>query len=219
MVWTSVKLQFHIFRLVLSHLYSLFNLMETINIMAIREQALCRGFTLIELMVTIAVAAIVMGVAIPGFNETIRSNRLTSYANDWVATLNFARSEAVKRNVQVSIRRKGSTSQVWEGGWDVFVDLDGDGAFDTDGNSTLCQATEDCLLKTHDALPAGYTLRTGNSSYGNFAAYLAGGLSTNQVTEVFRLCDNTQNTNASRTIAVNAVGRPSSAAGNAASCP
>lgn len=179
----------------------------------------CHGYTLIELMVTIAVAAIVMGVAVPSFNATVRSNRLTTSANDWVSTLNFARSEAIKRSVPVSVKRNGANSQQWEGGWDIFVDLNGDGDFDDD-DSTPCEASDDCLLKRYDALPAGYTLRTGSStSYKDYATYLAGGTSKNQASEVFRLCDNTQNTTASRTISVNAVGRPSTAAGNAASCP
>lgn len=184
-----------------------------------RGKTLCRGYTLIELMVTLAAAGIVMAIAIPNFNAAVRNNRLTAYANDWVASLNFARSEAIKRNVPVSIRRKGANSQEWDGGWDVFIDHNGNGAFNDDADATLCEASEDCLLKTYDALPAGYTLRTGNTSYKDYATYLAGGLSQNQVSEVFRLCDNTQNTNASRTISINVVGRPSTAVGNAAQCP
>lgn len=171
-------------------------------------------------MVTVAVASIVMGLAVPNFNETVRSNRLTASANEWVSTLNFARSEAIKRSSPVSVSRKeGTTSQQWEGGWDVFVDLNSNGTFNDDGDSTPCEATEDCKLKIYDALPTGYTLRTGNSTYKDYATYLAGGLSKNQVSEVFRLCDNTQNTTASRTISLNAVGRPSAAVGNATSCP
>lgn len=185
----------------------------------IYEKTLCRGYTLIELMVTISVAGIVMGLAIPSFSGTVRSNRLTTHANDWVSSLNYARSEAIKRSAPVSVRRKGTTSQQWEAGWDIFVDREANGALDDNGNSTLCEATEDCLLKTYDALSTGYTLRTGNSDYKDYAAYLAGGLSKHRVSEVFRLCDNTQDTSSSRTISVNAVGRPSTAVGNAASCP
>jgi len=185
----------------------------------IHEEMSYQGYTLIELMVTITVAAIVMGLAVPSFIGTVRSNRLTTYANKLVSSLNYARSEAIKRSAPISIRRKGTTSQHWETGWDVFVDLNGNGAFDDNANSTLCEATEDCLLKTYDALSTGYTLRTGNSSYKDYATYLAEGLSKNQVSEVFRLCDNTQNTTNSRTISVNAIGRPSTTVGNAASCP
>ena len=70
------------------------------------------GFTLIELMVTIAIAAILLGIAIPSFTETIASNRLTTNANALVTALNFARSEAVKRGIQVTVQeRKGSSHQ------------------------------------------------------------------------------------------------------------
>lgn len=61
------------------------------------------GFTLIELMVTIAVLAIVMAIAIPNFRGLINSNRLTTQANELVATLQYARSEAVRANGRVTV--------------------------------------------------------------------------------------------------------------------
>lgn len=64
-----------------------------------------RGFTLIELMITIAVASILLAVAVPSFNQLIVTNRLTTQANEVVAALNFARSEAIKRNTRVSFCR------------------------------------------------------------------------------------------------------------------
>ena len=57
------------------------------------------GFTLVELMITLAIAGILVAVGIPSFNSTISSNRLTSYANELVTALNLARSEAVKRGM------------------------------------------------------------------------------------------------------------------------
>lgn len=59
------------------------------------------GFTLIELMVTIAVAAILLAVAVPSFRHLIISNRLTTAANDVVTALTVARSESIKRNASV----------------------------------------------------------------------------------------------------------------------
>ena len=56
-----------------------------------------RGFTLIELMITLAVAAILITAALPSFNEFIKNNRLTTQANNFIATLNLARSEAPAR--------------------------------------------------------------------------------------------------------------------------
>jgi type IV fimbrial biogenesis protein FimT len=64
-----------------------------------------RAFTLIELMVTIAVASVLLAIAVPSFNQLIVANRLTAQANEVVAALNFARSEAIKRNTRVSFCR------------------------------------------------------------------------------------------------------------------
>ena len=57
-----------------------------------------RGFTLTELMVTVAVASILATIAIPGFRGLTNSNALTTAANDVVAALNLAKMEAIKRN-------------------------------------------------------------------------------------------------------------------------
>lgn len=174
------------------------------------EQTNSLGFTMVELIVTISIAGILMGIAIPSFTSIVRSTRLTTYANELVASLNLARSEAVKRGVQVSIRRKGSTNQNWDAGWDIFTDLDGDGVLDT----------ADTLLKTYPALTNSYTLRTGTSGYQTFAAYLPSGLSVNSSGDTFRLCAGSTSTSASnsRSIAINALGRPRTTEG-ATSCP
>lgn len=61
------------------------------------------GFTLIELMVTIAVAATLLVVAVPSFRAIINSNRLTTAANTLVNALNVARMEAIKRNASTQL--------------------------------------------------------------------------------------------------------------------
>ena len=63
------------------------------------------GFTLIELMIAIAVAAVLITLATPHFRLLIQNNRLSSAANDFVSALNLARAEAVKRGVVVFICR------------------------------------------------------------------------------------------------------------------
>lgn len=83
------------------------------------------GFTIIELMVTLAVAAIVIGVAVPSFNTQIRNSRATGLAEQLVTTINFARSEAVKRGARVSVCASNDGLQCagsWNDGWIVFVD-------------------------------------------------------------------------------------------------
>lgn len=60
-----------------------------------------RGFTLLELLVTLAVLAIVLGLAVPSFQGIIQRNRLTAATNELVAAIQLARAEAIRRNRQV----------------------------------------------------------------------------------------------------------------------
>lgn len=93
--------------------------------MSHRQQKGSEGFTLIELMVTIAILAIVIGVAIPSFTSQIRNNRSAALAEELATALNYARSEAVKRSGLVSLCASGdgaTCSNDWTEGWMVFVD-------------------------------------------------------------------------------------------------
>ncbi|MDD2724768.1 MAG: GspH/FimT family pseudopilin [Methylovulum sp.] len=162
------------------------------------------GFTLIELMMTLAIASIVVGIATPSFQSMISNSRLTASTNDFVSALSLARSEAVKRSVRVTVLRKGPTAGAWESGWDVFVDADGDNALDP--NAGACLPNADCLLRTYDGLPAGYTLTTGGS-YDDHAVFLPNGLSGTPIGDTFTLCDGTHDDGQSRKIIVNSTGR------------
>ena len=73
--------------------------------------ALCsRGFTLVELMVTITVAAILLVIAVPSFSYMINSNRLTTTANAFIGALNTARMAAIQRNASVQFCSNSATS-------------------------------------------------------------------------------------------------------------
>lgn len=75
-----------------------------------------RGFTIVELMVTLAVLAIVLTLAVPSFNTLIQNNRMTTRANDVVTALNLARSEAIKRGANATVTATGGN---WNNGWTV----------------------------------------------------------------------------------------------------
>src|SRR5687768_5278862 len=64
-----------------------------------------QGFTLIELMITIGVLAVLVMLAIPSFTTVINNNRLAANANELIASLQLARTEAVRRNTRITVCR------------------------------------------------------------------------------------------------------------------
>ncbi|MGH8027964.1 MAG: GspH/FimT family pseudopilin [Pseudoxanthomonas sp.] len=91
------------------------------------------GYTLLELMVTVAIAAILLGIALPSFQSSLRSNRVATATNEALASLALARSEAIRntRGAGVCASANGSSCGAdWNSGWLVWSDTDGDGAID-----------------------------------------------------------------------------------------
>jgi len=123
------------------------------------------GFTLIELIVTMVIAAIVLTVAVPGFQNIILSNRRAAQVNEYIASLNLARSEAIKSGVRAYVWRSSDGVNLatdstgdWEEGWIVFTDRDNDAALDNGE-----------LIRVHPALDGDSRLR----SPGNFDRWIA----------------------------------------------
>jgi type IV fimbrial biogenesis protein FimT len=146
------------------------------------------GFTLIELMVTLALAAIIVTMAIPSFQEVIRNNRLTTQANELVSALNLARSEAIKRGVRVTVCRSSNGTSCtgnWEQGWIVYSDINGDGVADIGGGN--CDPGEDCILRSYGELGGNNTLR-GNDNVTNRVTFNPNGF-TPGFNGTFNLCD------------------------------
>ena len=78
------------------------------------------GFTVMELLIGIAVLAILTTLAVPAFTQFIQNNRLASEANEMVAAFQFARSEALKRGVQVEVCSSANGESCggnWNQGW------------------------------------------------------------------------------------------------------
>ncbi|VUD52915.1 Fimbrial protein [Thalassocella blandensis] len=87
------------------------------------------GFTLVELMVTLAIFAILMVLAVPSFNSQIQNNRSQAIGEDLTTALKYARSEAVKRGQSVTICASNANNSgcsndtsTWSNGWLVLLD-------------------------------------------------------------------------------------------------
>jgi type IV fimbrial biogenesis protein FimT len=119
------------------------------------------GFTVIELMITVALLAILLGIAAPSVRDLTLNARMTSLTNDLMTDLAIARAEAVKRGVRAAVCASSSgadcTNSAWNQGWIVFVDPDGDGAVGAAAD----------IIKAVAALDASSTITsTGHASSG-----------------------------------------------------
>jgi type IV fimbrial biogenesis protein FimT len=120
-----------------------------------------RGFTLIELMITLSLAAIILTLAVPAFRDIILNNRAAVQSNELVTTMNVARSEAVRRGARVSVCASSDQSSCtggtnWAVGWIVFVD----GA----ANDLAPPVVDGEPIRVWDPITGGATL-TGPSAF------------------------------------------------------
>lgn len=176
------------------------------------------GFTLIELMFTIVVLAVLLALGIPNFRDFLRNSRMVSAANDFLTDVNLARSESVKRRVSVTLCKStngtscSTDASVALRRWIVFVD---------DANSSVAHANDG-----NGAVDSGETVLKDRSiatsvtptSAGNRIVFRPNGFpvvdATNGLTRII-ICDargsaiSTGGMSAARGITISATGRPS----------
>lgn len=134
-----------------------------------------RGFTLMELMLTITVMAVLLGLAVPNFLATVRNNRLISQNNEFIGALNFARSEALKRSDAVSVCASADQATCsgdtdWTTGYIIFVDRDADGDMDGDPDGDPTTDDGEGLIQATGPAPTEFTLNATNQSFVRFGS-------------------------------------------------
>jgi len=187
-----------------------------------------RGFTLIELMITMAVVSIVLLTGLPSLNKLTDSNRLVSQINSLAGSLALARSEAIKSGKVVTICASSNTTScnvtTWQSGWIVFTDLDKDTV--NDGG------TDDTAIQIRRALNGGPSLKLTLSDNTGTYQFLPDGSSrdsnlSGSTIGTFVLCPKDNDVNKAAALNINFIGRSSSAqgtppldaAGSAITCP
>src|SRR5262245_60959819 len=101
------------------------------------------GFTLLELMIALTVLGILLGLAVPGFREFTRQNRVTAAQNDLATAINLTRSEALRRSTPTSLCASAdgascASAANWGSGWIVFSDGTGtQGTVDSPGDEIV----------------------------------------------------------------------------------
>ena len=139
-----------------------------------------KGFTLIEILVVLTLAAIMFAFALPSFSNLVQSNRMSSQYNMLMTSLNLARSEAITRNTAITICRSNDQATCagqWQNGWIIFVD---------NGVIGTVNAPNDTILNVHEPLTVGTTL---NYAVINKVTYLPNGLVAVGDGGSFSFCD------------------------------
>ncbi len=158
------------------------------------------GFTLVELMMTLLIAAVLLGIGVPGLASLMERNRLQSAADTLFTGLMLTRSEALKRNREVTLCKSstgtGCTSAAqWHQGWLVYTDTDNDSAADPNE-----------ILRVEGPLKNGDTLFVSGSDFADDLTYTMDGSASGTGSFVF--CNAAGDNEFGREVQVELTGRP-----------
>jgi len=160
-------------------------------------------------MITLSIAAILLTLAVPSFTDFTKNNRLITQTNDFVTSLNLARSEAVRRGDRVTVCKSSdqatcAASGTWDQGWIVFADVN--------GNGVVTNAATN-ILRVHAGLSGSVVLKS--SALPSYVSYVSSG-ATQQIgsfttqSGLLAMCDDRGLISNAEGIQISATGRVSS---------
>lgn len=122
-----------------------------------------QGFTLLELLVTLAIVAVLLALTTPGFIDSIQRQRLRTSTDSFMHAVQFTRMRALTAKRRVCLVRKESS---WQAGWTIFEDL----------NANCEQDEDETRIAEHGALPDGIKAK-GTTNAAGYISYLPDGQS------------------------------------------
>lgn len=140
------------------------------------------AYTVVELLVVVAVISVLLMIAAPAMTDVLQTNRIVGTTNSLISALQYARSEAIKRNSLIVICKGTANAGCdhdsdWNDGWIVFADTDRDHTIGDDEQLLLNQA----------AIAGGITVTLHAAPTSNWIAYYPGGIDSSNGT--FTICD------------------------------
>jgi type IV fimbrial biogenesis protein FimT len=163
-----------------------------------------KGFTLLELMVAIAILGLTMLFAAPSFIGLISNNRISGATNDYLSALQLAKAESAARINPVTICKRNVAGSAcvaggdWQQGWIVFSDPNGNAS--VDGG--------DIILLIHEALDPRITFN-GTAGVTNSIVYRPSGFTSITGAEVLIMCDDRGFDESAKGILITITGRGS----------
>jgi len=175
-----------------------------------------RGVTLVELLVVVAIAAVLAAIGVPSWRAFSEKLQLTGASDAFVAGLHLARSEAIKRQDRVALCKSAdglfcAAGGGWDQGWIIFHDRNNNGR----------REEPEQLLRRQQALPTALRL-SGNLTVAQYVSFVptgatklvGGGFQAGTLT----VCRESGQTAQARQIILNAAGRPRVRAFTAGAC-
>lgn len=142
-----------------------------------------QGFNLIELMIVLAIAAILIGIGLPSLKTTIDRKAVTAEATRFARSINFARSQAITQSQVVTLERKSPDANDWSQGWIIYIDEDGA------GNQTINEAGGDILLRDISISSQGLDIKTDNTGNKWISFAPSGRLHEGGASTAITICD------------------------------